>query len=676
MRNKLGYKLLIPVGVSVFIAIGFFGYYFSRLYEREITENAAFQVASIKDRTVAILDLVDDLDLKRVTTAMKILKQQAAALGVPQSGRTVLVGKELVPDVLISGRPQANNFELVDRVNGLTGAAATIFSQRGEEYIRISTNVKKPDGSRAIGTVLDPKGKAIVAIRKGESFSGVVDILGKPFVTAYEPMRNSSGNVIGIWYVGYQISELLKLQTLIANSRILENGYTALIDNKGRIVFHSSQVDTAFISEMIAAKKNGSVDGWNVDEEVFTKWGYTIFTAYPQSDVSDHIASVRWIVAGLGMLLVVMLIGVIYAFVTRLIVAPINAIIGKMQNADLHTLFNDARKDEIGLLTSSFDQFVTSIKDILLHVDRTSTSVSAAVARINVSSQEIAAGTSEQAKEATNVAAAVEEMTSTIEQSTANANTTATTAIESKQFAEAGGRSVQETVQGMRGIADVVNRTAETVRVLGKASDEIGEIVTVIEEIADQTNLLALNAAIEAARAGEQGRGFAVVADEVRKLAERTTKATKEIGVTITKIQNDTAVAVHAIEEGTGKVEKGIVVAEQAGRSLHTIVENSQTVADMVNHIAASSTEQSEALEQISVNIQSINSVTRDTANGTEHVAVAVEDLNQLTEELRHYLKRFNLGDAAEERRTAGPKQFGRSGSTLNVSAAEELVER
>lgn len=663
------------MGLCVFITIGFIGYYSSRLYEEEVQENATYQVSSIKARTVDLLELVDDLDLKRVETAMKILKQQTSSLGTPHTGRTVLVGKESVPNVLFGGRPQANTFELVDHVNGLTGAAATIFSRRDGDFVRISTNVKKGDGMRAVGTLLDPKGKAIAAIRRGESFSGVVDILGKPFITSYEPMKDAAGTVIGIWYVGYQISELVKLQSMIADARILENGYTALIDNKGRIIFHSSHVDTANIAAMITAKKEGTLEGWSAEEEHFEQWGYTIFTAYPHSDITDHIASIRWMVTGFGALVVVILIGIIHVFVTRLIVVPINAIVGKMQNADLHTLFNDPRKDEIGRLTTSFDQFVTSIKDILLHVDRTAASVGSAVARINASSQEIAAGTAEQARESTDVAAAVEEMTRTIEQSTANANTTAETAIGSKQSAEEGGRSVQETVQGMREIAAVVNRTAETVRVLGKASDEIGEIVTVIEEIADQTNLLALNAAIEAARAGEQGRGFAVVADEVRKLAERTTSATKEIGSTISKIQNDTSDAVNAIEEGTGKVEEGIAIAEQAGRSLQTIVDNSQTVADMVHQIVSSSTEQSEALVQISTNIQSINTVTRETASGMEQVALVAEDLNGLTEELHQYLKRFNLGVAQENAISTATKKPGRELRPAKNGSLKGLIE-
>ena len=171
----------------------------------------------------------------------------------------------------------------------------------------------------------------------------------------------------------------------------------------------------------------------------------------------------------------------------------------------------------------------------------------------------------EQTSQASEVASAVEEMTKTIMENSKNASVAADTAKQARVSAEAGGKVVDDTVHGMKRIAGVVNKSAETVKELGKSSDQIGEIIGVIDDIADQTNLLALNAAIEAARAGEQGRGFAVVADEVRKLAERTTKATKEIAGMIKKIQADTTGAVQSMEEGTQEVERGIELADKAG---------------------------------------------------------------------------------------------------------------
>jgi methyl-accepting chemotaxis protein len=195
----------------------------------------------------------------------------------------------------------------------------------------------------------------------------------------------------------------------------------------------------------------------------------------------------------------------------------------------------------------------------------------------------------------------------------------------------------------MNKIAEVVKRSASTVQKLGQSSEQIGEIIQVIDDIADQTNLLALNAAIEAARAGEQGRGFAVVADEVRKLAERTTKATKEIAAMIKEIQRDTIGAVSSMEEGTSEVEKGKHLADKAGQSLEQIIEGAGKVADIVSQVAAASEQQSSASEQISKNIEAISSVTQQSAAGVQQIARAAEDLNRLTNNLESLVSKFKI---------------------------------
>jgi methyl-accepting chemotaxis protein len=238
-------------------------------------------------------------------------------------------------------------------------------------------------------------------------------------------------------------------------------------------------------------------------------------------------------------------------------------------------------------------------------------------------------------------------MTKTIVENSKNAGNTAETAKRAKDAAEQGGVVVEETVAGMKRIAEVVNKSAGTVKALGKSSDQIGEIIGVIDDIADQTNLLALNAAIEAARAGDQGRGFAVVADEVRKLAERTTKATKEIAGMIKTIQSDTTGAVASMEEGTKEVDSGIKLADRAGESLKEIVGMIQNLTDMVSQIAAASEEQSSASEQISKNVEAISTVTGETAQGTQQIARAAEDLNRLTENLQQILGKFKVASGS-----------------------------
>jgi methyl-accepting chemotaxis protein len=331
-------------------------------------------------------------------------------------------------------------------------------------------------------------------------------------------------------------------------------------------------------------------------------------------------------------------------------------VLAKMAQGDMTVRVEGEYQGDHRKIVESINTVASSLERALHEVSEAVSATASASSQISSSTEEMAAGAQEQTSQAGEVASAVEEMTKTILENSRNASVAADTAKNAKHNAERGMEVVAETVKGMKRIAEVVQLSAGTVRELGKSSDQIGEIISVIDDIADQTNLLALNAAIEAARAGEQGRGFAVVADEVRKLAERTTKATKEIAGMIKKIQSDTAGAVTSMEQGTGEVERGKDLADRAGASLQEIVGVSQKVTDMVTQIAAASEEQSSASEQISKNVEAISKVTGETAQGTQQIARAAEDLNRLTDQLQQLVSRFTV--SASERRaiTAGAR--------------------
>jgi methyl-accepting chemotaxis protein len=324
-------------------------------------------------------------------------------------------------------------------------------------------------------------------------------------------------------------------------------------------------------------------------------------------------------------------------------------VLSVMGTGDLTVRMEGEYHGDHRMMKESINKVGDSLEKALREVSEAVSATASASSQISSSTEEMAAGAQEQTSQAGEVASAVEEMTKTILENARNASSAAETAKQARMSAEQGGKVVAETVEGMKRIAQVVEVSAGTVKELGKSSDQIGEIIGVIDDIADQTNLLALNAAIEAARAGEQGRGFAVVADEVRKLAERTTKATKEIAGMIKKIQSDTAGAVASMEEGTSEVKQGMKLADRAGTSLQEIVGVSQKVTDMVTQIAAASEQQSSASEQISKNVEGISKVTGETAQGTQQIARAAEDLNRLTDNLQRLIERFTVGDGSAQ---------------------------
>lgn len=299
--------------------------------------------------------------------------------------------------------------------------------------------------------------------------------------------------------------------------------------------------------------------------------------------------------------------------------------------------------DEIAQISRMFNQFIEKLHGIISLISNTSTQVASASSQLNSTAERIATGAEEVAAQSATVATAGEEMSATSGDIAQNCQMAAEGAQRASQSAINGAGVVEKTVAVMAQIADKVQESAKTVESLGARSDQIGAIIGTIEDIADQTNLLALNAAIEAARAGEQGRGFAVVADEVRALAERTTRATKEIGEMIKAIQKETRDAVVAMEQGVQQVEAGTVEASKSGDALRDILEQVNDVATQVNQIATAAEEQTATTSEISNNMQQITQVVQDTASGAHQSATAASQLYGNAEELQRLVRQFKL---------------------------------
>ena len=320
------------------------------------------------------------------------------------------------------------------------------------------------------------------------------------------------------------------------------------------------------------------------------------------------------------------------------------SVINQVARGDL-TQRGKVTNDALGNVTDSINYMLDNFTKVLERVRKAAMEVTACSNNILVAADEMQAGATQQDQEITNTSSAVEELTVSMKQVSNNAEASAEAARRALDAAEQGNRAVRDTLEGMQRIRASVQATAKKIKSLGDRSLEISEIINVINDITEQTNLLALNAAIEAARAGEAGRGFAVVADEVRKLAEHSRSATKDIAALIKAIQAETNEAVVVMEEGTKEVEGGATLADQAGRALDAISNVVRQSAELVQEISLASKQQVRGTEGVAHAMQIISSITRQTSQGTRATVATVSQLVKLSDQLNDGLAQFRAGN-------------------------------
>jgi PAS domain S-box-containing protein len=363
------------------------------------------------------------------------------------------------------------------------------------------------------------------------------------------------------------------------------------------------------------------------------------------SDFQKFHKIILWLIVG-QILLQILLFFLIGWVVRRFIVQPVSEIKGHLNDlvkGDMTGHVDISRRDEMGevlcavqsskVLLGSIIDHITSVSD---HIDERARHLTESMSNVEHSSQA-------QSEAAGKMASAVEEMSSSIQLVSENAKEVRSISENSKLLANHGKDVVQHVVSDMSSITDAVVNTAKTIQALGTKSDQIQNIVKSIKEIADQTNLLALNAAIEAARAGEQGRGFAVVADEVRKLAENTAKSTQEIARMTEEIRESTGLAVAEVESTVARVRSGAELARKAGENIVEINEGASRVLSGVEDISSSMQEQSQASREIADNVEKVAQMSEMTSAAVNDVAITVQKLEQLAETLEETVGHFRV---------------------------------
>jgi len=345
--------------------------------------------------------------------------------------------------------------------------------------------------------------------------------------------------------------------------------------------------------------------------------------------------------------IVVVLIAVGLAlWLTKSITKPLSEgviVAHRIAEGDLTAQIENVGTDETGQLMGAMKNMVTKLRSIIGGVKTAAENIASASHELNASSELMSRGAGEQAGRAAQVATASEEMSQTVLDIAKNTSSIETSAIDTTKLAKNGETVVNKSVDKVKYIAKTIDQSAQLIKSLGERSNQIGEIVNVINDIADQTNLLALNAAIEAARAGEQGRGFAVVADEVRKLAERTGNSTAEIGNMIKSIQTEVHQIVVSMENITKEVKAGVDLSTEAGDVLRSIVESADKLHLMVQQIASATEEMASTSEEINKDIETISSLSAGTSGSSGEIAKASHELSKLSVNLEDVVKGFKV---------------------------------
>ncbi len=365
---------------------------------------------------------------------------------------------------------------------------------------------------------------------------------------------------------------------------------------------------------------------------------------YLEKSLSD---SIKIVTVSTVFALLLFTLGVIF-LVRKIITVRVKTTVNMLRDiaegeGDLTKRLHADSDDELGDMAKWFNKFINNIHEIISTVQINAQGVSTASTQLSSTADNLFKGSNEQKLQTEQVASAMSEMSQSIIDVVRNAEESSKASINASDIAGKGRDVVEKTVAGMKKIASTVQETSETVEKLGASSAEIGDILNVINDIAAQTNLLALNAAIEAARAGEHGRGFAVVADEVRKLADNTAEATHKISEMVATIQQDTEKSVNSMNAGRAEVENGVQLAEEAMKALEMIVDTSGMAANIVKMITQATGEQSSTTDLVSENMETILNVTQQSVAATNEIKMSSEELGGLSAELQSKIGLFKV---------------------------------
>ena len=583
----------------------------------------------------------------------------------------VQVGETAAPTLRVGGRPVNLDFSAVDRFAETTGGVATLFARKGDDFVRVTTSLKNEKGARVIGTTLGRSHPGYERLMAGETYVGKARLFGRDYVTQYRPVRGADGAVIAVSFVGLDFTEGLRnFQERVAQMQIGTSGYVFVLDSssgpdRGTALVYPGGAGRDLlagasgpdIKKMLDSGKgvhfyvDTDVKGESVEVAVaydtYPEWNWMIASRIPEAEIGAGARRSRNLMLLAAVLVLLPIGGLIYTAARIWVARPLReamAVTERLAHGDLSVNIAAESKDEVGNLLMSIDTMKQSLVGIVRQVHTSADEVSSAAVELSASAESVAQGSQRQSEAAASAARAVEEGSATIHSVAQTAEAVQSLSRTSMESSARGNASLMKLVSELERAGGSVRQIAATVGEFIESAATITAITRQVKEIAEQTNLLALNAAIEAARAGEQGRGFAVVADEVRRLAEKSARSAGEIDAVTSTLSDKSRAVESAIVDGRQSIDSGqelmqdvVAILSDAGRAVLEASQGAERIAGMVKQQASAGGEAAQA-------VAGIARMAEENSSAIQQTAVAAEHMEDLAHSLQGSVSRFRLG--------------------------------